>query len=81
MTWRKTMIIAAATGVVALIVTPALAAKPRKTNVSDTQAQASRAQPAHSAKAVYGWDGRYLGNDPDPNIRFQLMRDQNMPPD
>ena len=24
---------------------------------------------------------RYLGWDPDPNIRFQLMRDQNLPPD
>jgi hypothetical protein len=78
---RKTKIIAAATGAVALIVTPALAAKARKTKVSDTQAQASRSQSAHDVKAVYGWDGRYLGTDPDPNIRFQLMRDQNMPPD
>ena len=26
---------------------------------------------------IYSWDGRDLGTDPDPNIRFQLMRDQN----
>ena len=25
---------------------------------------------------IIGWDGRLLGTDPDPNIRFQLMRDQ-----
>jgi hypothetical protein len=78
---RKTKIIAAATGAVALIVTPALASKTSKTKVSGSQAQASRSQPAHDVKRVYGWDGRYLGADPDPNIRFQLMRDQNMPPD
>lgn len=78
---HKTKIIAAATGAVALIVTPALASKAPKTKVPSTHAQASRSQPARDANAVYGWDGRYLGADPDPNIRFQLMRDQNMPPD
>ena len=34
-----------------------------------------------AAKAIYSWDGRYLGWDPDPNIRFQIMRDQNLPKD
>jgi len=27
---------------------------------------------------IYGWAGQYRGTDPDPNIRFQLMRDQNL---
>jgi hypothetical protein len=25
--------------------------------------------------ALYDYDGRYLGSDPDPFIRFQLLRD------
>jgi hypothetical protein len=44
--------------------------------VSGHDVHASRTQPG-----IYSWDGRYLGWDPDPNIRFQLMRDQNLPPD
>ena len=30
-----------------------------------------------SGPAVYAVDGQYAGWDPDPNIRFQLMRDPN----
>jgi len=64
-----------------LIVTPALASKAHKKKVSAPNAQFSQSQRAYGANAVYGWDGRYRGTDPDPNIRFQLMRDQNYPKD
>lgn len=29
------------------------------------------------SQTVYGYDGRYLGADPDPFIRLQLLRDSN----
>jgi hypothetical protein len=40
----------------------------------------TQTQRAHDGNVIYSWDGRYLG-DPDPNIRFQIMRDQNLPRD
>ena len=73
---RKMKTFSAAAGAVALIATPALASKAHKQKVSGQNVHASQSQ-----RGIYSWDGRYLGWDPDPNIRFQLMRDQNLPPD
>lgn len=63
----------------ALLATPALAAKESKKKAAAPKAHVSQTQ--RSPNGIYSWDGRYLGSDPDPNIRFQLMRDQNQPPD
>ncbi len=71
-------LLSAAVSVAALIATPALASKAHKRKVSGPNAHASQIQRAYDVNAVYGWDGRYRGADPDPNIRFQLMRDQNL---
>jgi hypothetical protein len=37
--------------------------------------RATQAQPSTSYEVHSG--GRYLGTDPDPNIRFEIMRQQN----
>jgi hypothetical protein len=65
--------------VAALVTTPALAATVHKGKAthhyaSDPDSYASQSQ---RSPEVYSWDGRDLGTDPDPNIRFQLLRDQN----
>lgn len=54
----------------ALMATPALAT----THYASEPAYSSQMQ---RSPEVYSWDGRDLGTDPDPNIRFQLLRDQN----
>ncbi len=70
-------LLSAVVSAAALLATPALASKAHKKKVSGHDVyDASRTQ-----RGIYSWDGRYLGWDPDPNIRFQLMRDQNLPPD
>ena len=70
--------LSAVVGVTALIATPALAATMHKGKVSHHYAASG---PDYSQtqrpQEIYSWDGRDLGTDPDPNIRFQLMRDQN----
>lgn len=72
--------LSAAVCVAALIATPALAATVHKAKAphhyaaSGSSAYASQIQRTNE---IYSWDGRDLGTDPDPNIRFQLMRDQN----
>ncbi len=76
---RNMTLISAIVGAAALLATPAFAAKVSKKKNSAPKAHVSQSQ--HSPDAIYAWDGRYLGSDPDPNIRFQLMRDQNQPPD
>lgn len=58
----------------ALAVTPTFAATVHKGKASHA-AYASQPQP-DSGGMIIGWDGRLLGTDPDPNIRFQIMRDQ-----
>jgi hypothetical protein len=68
-------LLSAAVGVAILIATPAFATTVHKGKAS--HAYASQTQQPHDANTVFGWDGRVLGADPDPNIRFQLMRDQN----
>jgi Tfp pilus assembly protein PilE len=76
---RNLTIVSAILGAAALVATPAFAAKSTKKKAAAPKA--SMSQTHRSADGVYAWDGRYLGADPDPNIRFQLMRDQNQPPD
>ncbi|MFY9598617.1 MAG: hypothetical protein WB540_08870 [Pseudolabrys sp.] len=77
----KLKLFSAAVGAAALIATPALASKAHKRKAPDPSAHASKTERAYGGNAIYSWDGRYRGTDPDPNIRFQLMRDQNLPND
>ena len=74
----RNMIFVSAIAAASLLATPAFAAKASKKKMAAPKAHVSQPQ---RPDAVYSWDGRYLGSDPDPNIRFQLMRDQNQPPD
>ncbi len=76
---RNMTIVTAIVGAAALLATPALAAKESKKKSATPKAQMSKTQ--RSPDGIYAWDGRYLGTDPDPNIRFQLRRDQNQPTD
>lgn len=76
---RNMTFISAIVGAAALLVTPAYAAKESKKKGAAPKAHVSQTQ--RPRDGIYAWDGRYLGADPDPNIRFQLMRDQNQPPD
>ena len=71
----KLKLLSAALSVAALIATPALASKAHKARAKGSDAYASQPQQAHE---LYGWEGQLLGTDPDPNIRFQLQRDQNL---
>ena len=72
----KMKLLSAVVSAVALIATPALASKVKKGKESGFNAYASSQQP-HGANTVIGSDGKILGADPDPNIRFQLMREEN----
>lgn len=84
MTSKKIKLLAATAGLAALVATPVFATTIHKGRVahsdaaSNIDAYASQAQQPYSGNTVYGWDGRVLGSDPDPNIRFQLLRDQNL---
>jgi hypothetical protein len=84
MTSEKIKLLAATVGVAALVATPVFAATIHKGKAShsdaasNADAYASQAQRPYGGNTVYGWDGRVLGADPDPNIRFQLLRDQNL---
>ena len=77
MTSGKIKILSAALDVAVLIVTPAFAsaAHKAKARVKSSDAYASQSQQTHE---MFGWEGQPLGTDPDPNIRFQLLRDQNL---
>lgn len=68
----------------AFAATPALAATHHsRAPVSQSYSQGYEANASAdrgltvSGPAVYSVDGQYAGWDPDPNIRFQLMRDPN----
>jgi hypothetical protein len=81
MTSGKIKLFSTALGVAALMATPALAssAHKAKARVRGSEAYASQPQPQpQQAHELYGWEGQLLGTDPDPNIRFQLQRDQNL---
>ena len=77
----KIKLLSVVVGAAALIATPALATKAHKKKAAAHDAYRSQAEPINEGKAIYSWDRRYLGWDPDPNIRFQIMRDQNQPKD
>jgi hypothetical protein len=73
-------LLSAAVSVAALIATPAFAATVHKGKASHHYAASGSdtyASQTQRPNEIYSWDGRDLGTDPDPNIRFQLMRDQN----
>jgi hypothetical protein len=69
----KSRVLSAAVVVAALMAGPADAAKHSKKKTPMPKTDTSQIQPP-----IYGWAGQYRGTDPDPNIRFQLMRDQNL---
>ncbi|MGB9016741.1 MAG: hypothetical protein WCC77_03650 [Pseudolabrys sp.] len=77
MTSGKLKLLSAALSVAALIATPALASTAHKARVKGSDVYASQPQP-QQVHELYGWEGQLLGTDPDPNIRFQLQRDQNL---
>lgn len=78
---RKALSAVISVSVAIFIAAPAFASKSKKKKVSPSATYAAQTQRAVEPHAIYGWDGGYRGWDPDPNIRFQLMRDQNMPND
>jgi hypothetical protein len=61
----------------ALMATPALAATHKNKAMHHYASDPAYARQIQRPPEVYSWDGRDLGTDPDPNIRFQLLRDQN----
>jgi hypothetical protein len=73
MTLDQIKVLSLAVGLAALLAAPAQAEKATKKKMS-----APRAAAARTEAPIYGWAGQYRGTDPDPNIRFQLMRDQNL---
>lgn len=74
---KKLMVLAAAVAVVAAAPADAKTRKHKKAVV----AHHAKAEPRCRGEAVFACGplyyngGEYLGNDPDPNIRFQLWRD------
>jgi hypothetical protein len=64
-------VLSIAVGLAALIGAPAQAITKKKTHAAGVVTSQTLAP-------IYGWAGQYRGTDPDPNIRFQLMRDQNL---
>lgn len=63
-----------AIAVATLMAGAAQADKISKKKTPRPKAQTMQVEPP----VIYGWAGQYRGTDPDPNIRFQLMRDQNL---
>jgi len=72
---RKTKLVLAAVGTAALLIPPAFAAKVHRAKKSADPYASDR---AYGANTVFGLEGQVLGTDPDPNIRFQLLRDQSL---
>ena len=70
---RQTKVLSAALALAALIAAPAQAK-----NVTKKKMPPPEVTPIQSLAPIYGWAGQYRGTDPDPNIRFQLIRDQNL---
>lgn len=76
---KKTLLIGAAS--LALLAVPALVAVPAHAK-SKAMAQASEqnAPPLFAGEGViqgnnvYDCEGKYLGSDPDPNVRLQMLR-------
>jgi hypothetical protein len=70
---RQITVLSVAAGLAVLTVMPALAER-----VAKKKTPAPQVVTAQTQAPIYGWAGQYRGTDPDPNIRFQLMRDQNL---
>ncbi len=68
-------VLSVAVGLAALIAAPAQAENVTK---NKKKTPAPRVVTSQTQAPIYGWAGQYRGTDPDPNIRFQLMRDQNL---
>lgn len=66
-------VLSLAVGLAALIAAPVQARSAAKKRTPALAVVTSQTQ-----APIYGWAGQYRGTDPDPNIRFQLMRDQNL---
>ena len=64
----------AALALATLAASPAFAATSHKQRTSASASYAA----AHDPNVVVS-DGQIVGRDPDPNIRFQLMRDPGLP--
>ncbi len=64
-------------GAAALMATPAFATTHKSKAMHHYASDSAYAPQNQRPPEVYSWDGRDLGTDPDPNIRFQLLRDQN----
>jgi hypothetical protein len=75
---RKTKLVLAAVGTAALLTTPAFAAMVHKAKKSANAYASYASDRAYGANTVVGLEGQVLGTDPDPNIRFQLLRDQSL---
>ncbi len=61
----KTKMVLTAFGIATLLASPAFAQKPR----------AHVSAPFASAAASVWYEGRVIGADPDPRVRFELQRD------
>ena len=77
-TIRSKKLLSVAVGAAVLIATPALASKAHKKKTAGPRTHTSQTQLSYDANTIYGWEGQYRGADPDANIRFQLLRDQNL---
>ena len=78
---RRTKLVLAAVATAALLTTPTFAATVHKAKKSANAANAYASYAsdrAYGANTVVGLEGTVLGTDPDPNIRFQLLRDQSL---
>ena len=75
---RRTKLVLAAVATAALLTTPTFAATVHKAKKSANAANAYASDRAYGASTVVGLEGTVLGTDPDPNIRFQLLRDQSL---
>ena len=70
---RQIKVLSAAVALAGLIAAPAQAEK-----VAKKKTPVPRIVPSKIEAPIYGWAGQYRGTDPDANIRFQLLRDQNL---
>jgi len=73
-------VFAATLAVAFVFAAPADAAKKSKHKKAATASTTTRADPQHRGTNLFPagplyFSGVYLGDDPDPNIRFQLWRD------
>jgi hypothetical protein len=70
-------VLIATVALAAIFATPALARSPQR-NLQSDQFYGQGVERPHSINPAYDvYDGgKYLGSDPDPNVRLQLRRDE-----